>query len=267
MAWGQIVLVKSETIDVGESGKPKNLWPIDPQHDLISPVASAARAFRFDADWSLSVVATRYELEEVKWSSIERALVRMVVTPSNTISVQALYRLRSARQRIEVELPKEIQLDSQPLRINGRPAPLEKGGADTYYVPLVAANADTPLVLELRYTLPGDGSRLVLPAFPEEETVVKAYLAVYLPETRTLVGVRGPWTEEFFWWRDCWLRPSRRSTSIPSDWLDGSTRESLPLPRAPMTSKPTDRSSSFPRCTRRPGRRARLKRQRSTTVC
>ena len=130
----------------------------------------------------------------------------MVVTPADEISVQALYRMRSARQRLAVELPEGAAFDTQPLRINGRPATLEKGRQSEYFVPLAAANADKPFLLELRYTLPGDGSRLDLPAFPEEPAVVKAYLCVYLPETRTLLGVRGPWTEEFRWQCDRSLR-------------------------------------------------------------
>ena len=219
-AWGQIVLVKSETIDVHESGEPKSLRPIDPQHDLMNPVASAARAFEFYDDWTLGVVATRYELEEIKRSSIERAMVRMVVTPAQKISVQALYRMLSTRQRVVVELPAGAEFDSQPLRVNGRPASLEKGGKNEYYVPLAAAKADVPFVVELRYTLPGDGARLQLPAFPEEPAVVKAYLAVYLPETRTLLATRGPWNEEFRWCRDPSLQWRASPTTDPKILAD-----------------------------------------------
>ena len=198
-AWGQIVLVKSELIDVQPSGEPKSLRPIDPQHDLMSPVPSAARAFEFHDDWTLAVTATRYELEEIKRSSIELALVRMVVTPADTISVQALYRVRTAWQRIEIELPKDVAFDSQPLRVNGRAVDLGTGGPNKYLVPLSAANPDTPVVIELRYTVPGDGSRLVPPAFSKDAAIVKEYVGVYLPETRMLLGTRGPWTEEFNW--------------------------------------------------------------------
>jgi hypothetical protein len=215
-AWGQIVLVKSEAIELQGSDESKSLRPIDPQRDLMSPVASAARAFEFHDDWTLGINAKRYKLEEMKQCSIERALVRMVVTPSDTISVQALYQVRAAKQRIEVELPEGITPDSQPLRINGRPAQLEQGERKRYFVPLLAANADTPVVIELRYTLPGDGSRLVLPAFPEEPAAVKVYLAVYLPETRTLLGVRGNWTEEFHWWLSPGLRWQRQLTDDPN---------------------------------------------------
>ena len=223
-AWGQIALVKSETIDVHPSGEPKLLRPIDPQRDLIDPVPAAARAFEFHDDWELKIVATRYELEEVKRTSIERALVRMVVTQADVISVQALYRMRSARQRLTVVLPPGAEFDAQPLRIGGRPATLEKGGESGYYIPLTGVGADKPFVIELRYTLEGDGSRIDPPVFPQEPAVVKEYLCVYLPEEQRLLNAWGPWTEEFRWRCDDWLRwrpePVRSPNSLV-DWVQG----------------------------------------------
>lgn len=198
-AWGQIVLIKSETIDVQPTGEAKSLRQIDPQHDLMSPVPAAARAFEFHDDWQLDVTATRYELEKIKQSSIDLGLVRMVVTPADTISVQALYRIRTARQRIEVVLPKGATFESQTLRVNGQPVDLGKDEKGSYFVPISAPNPDTPVAVELRYTLRGDGSQLELPAFPGEPAIVKEYLAVYLPATKTLLGTSGPWTEEFEW--------------------------------------------------------------------
>lgn len=238
-AWGQIALVKSETIDIQPAEEPTSLRPIDPQHDLTTPVASAARAFEFHDDWTLRITATRYELEEVKRTSIERAVVRMVITPAGSISVQALYRMRSARQRLQVALPEGATFDSQPLRINGRPVTLEKGRQSDYYVPLTAASAEVPFVLELRYTLEGDGSRLDLPMFPEEPAVVKAYLCIYLPETRTLLGVRGPWAEEFLWKCDSalrWQPTPRRSAAELVAWV----REGVMLPGGPAEDFATD---------------------------
>lgn len=205
-AWGQIALVKSETIDVNASGEPKHLRPIDPQRDLIEPVASAARAFEFQDDWELKIAATRYELEDVKRTSIELGLVRMVVTQADTISVQALYRMRSARQRVTVALPLEATFDAQPLRINDRPATLEKGGENEFIIPLAGIDSDKPFVVELRYTLPGDGRQIDLPFFPQEPAVVREYLCVYLPETQRLMTANGPWTEEFRWRCGDWLR-------------------------------------------------------------
>jgi len=203
-AWGQIVLAKAETLDVRASGEPKELRPIDPQHDLMADVPGAARAFEFHKDWTLKITATRYELEEVKRTNIELGVVRMVVTRGRRISVQALYRMRSARQRLVVKFPavkppEKIQFDTAPLRIDGRPVTLEHGQKGEYYVPLVDSDPNKPFLLELRYTVPGDGSRLDLPVFPEEPATQKVYLCAYLPEDWALLGATGPWTEEFRW--------------------------------------------------------------------
>jgi hypothetical protein len=228
-AWGQIALVKSETIEVSESKDFKQLRRIDPQRDLAAPVPSAARAFEFHDDWTLSVEATRYEAQKIKWSSVDRALVRMVVTPADMISVQALYRVRSAQQRLTVKLPERAAFDSQPLWINGRPTPLESGGSGTYFVPLASATPDVPLAVELRYTLPGDGRRLLLPEFPDDTAVVKAYLAVYLPTTRTLLGTCGDWTEDWCWWPDGSLH-WKPAPDVDPNYLPDWVREDAAMP-------------------------------------
>jgi len=242
-AWGQIVLVKAETIDLAPAGVPEGLRPIDPQHDLTggTKVAGAAEAFEFHGPWSLAVTATRYELQDVKHTSIEHAVVRMVVTRADQIAVQALYRLRSSRQRLEVALPERVIFDTEPLRINGRPVTLERGGKDRFFIPLTESSADGPVLVDLRYTLPGanspsrevpktraedstpapdaaraaagrlGGDVLSLPEFPENPAVLKVHLCVYLPEGRALLGVKGPWTNEIIWVSDHtmnWWRPS-----------------------------------------------------------
>ena len=208
-SWGQIVLVKSETIDVQPAGEPKSLRMIDPEHDLIAAVPSAASAFEFHDDWSLSIVATRYQLEDVPRTSIERAFVRMVVAQDKTTSVQASYRMRSEGQRLTVRLPAGRQFDAQPLRINGRQVGLETAdAAETYYVPLSAVKGEKPFLLELRYTLPegraSDGLRFELPEFvgqhessrqtaeDERPAALKAYLCVYLPKPASCWGPAGP---------------------------------------------------------------------------
>jgi hypothetical protein len=200
-AWGQVVLARSETVDVAPSGKPQGLRPIDPQHDLMRgiQVADAARAFEFHDAWELAVLATRYELEEVKRTSIERAVVRMVITRSDRVAVQAAYRLRSARQRLALVLPAGAQFDTDPLRINGRPVPLERGAQQSYLVPLVGLDPNQPFLLDVRYTVPGSGSELVLAEFPEEPAVQKVYLAAYVPQEQALLGYRGNWTDEQIW--------------------------------------------------------------------
>ena len=155
-------------------------------------------------------------------------------------------------------LPEKAEFDSQPLRINGRPAALQKGGTNEYFVPLLAANADTPFVIELRYTLPGDGRRLVLPTFPKQPAVVKEYLAVYLPETRTLLATRGPWNEEFCW-RPTW---SLRWAAVPTDKTgrisrNGSCRRGLVGRFGRTIFRPTGGCISIPRFARPRERRER----------
>jgi hypothetical protein len=205
-AWGQIVLAKAETIDVQESaeaGKVAGLRPIDPQNDLMpgANVTGAARAFEFNDDWALTVVATMYKIEDVKRTSIERALVRTVVTLGERWPVQALYRMRSARQRLLVKLPAGVAFDTEPLRLGGRPVPLERGDAEgaSFFVPLVGQKADEPFLLELRYTVPAGALRVECPAFPEEPAVQKVYLSVYLPKDWDYLGSTGPWTDELVW--------------------------------------------------------------------
>jgi hypothetical protein len=200
-AWGQLVVAKAETLDVRPTGTPRGARPIDPQHDLMPgvSVADAARAFEFQADWQLDLNVQRYQLEEVKRTAIETALVRMVVTRSGNTTVHAAYRVRSARQRLGLTLPADFQLDTQPLRVNGERRDLERGDKNELFIPLLNKAAGEPLVIELRYTLPRGASRLDLPEFLDEPAVQQVFLAVYVPEEQAMLGARGPWTEEFDW--------------------------------------------------------------------
>jgi hypothetical protein len=204
-AWGQIVVGKAETIDV--EGTPKNLRGIDPQIDLVDKDAlpAAARAYEFHEDgWLLTLLATRYELDDVKRTSIDRALVRVIATRSNKLSVQAIYRLRSAQQRVQFELPSSADtataFDSQPLHINGQPMPLERDG-DVFYAPLTNRRPDEPVLLELRYTMPGTAHDVELPKFTDKPTpaVQKVFETVYLPQEKVVVGTSGPWNDEMAW--------------------------------------------------------------------
>ena len=223
-AWGQIVLVKAETIDVQDDpNQQQGLRPIDPQHDLMpgAAVPNAARAFEFHDDWSLVVKAARYQLEEVKRTSIERAVLRMVVTRANKMSVQALYRIRSAQQRLAVRLPQGSQIDVDP-RIAGKPVALERGGEREFFIPLVGRNPEESFVLELRYTAPVERMhhlRLEYPSFGEDAAVQKVYLAVYVPQEYAVLGSEGPWTEEFAWDLDDWGRWQPKAKMNEEDLL------------------------------------------------
>jgi hypothetical protein len=197
-ATGQIVLSKSEAIDFQPTGQPTGLNPIDPQRDVLPAGRSdnAAMAFEFLGDWSLVIRATRYELETSKLTSIERGVVRIVALRQGELSIQALYRVRSARQRLAIGLPEAATFDAQPLRIDGQPVSPERESATTIFAPLADQQIDRPFVLELRYSLPGTPGQLDLPEFPEEPAVQKVYLCAYLPEQDVLVAHRGPWSDE-----------------------------------------------------------------------
>jgi hypothetical protein len=203
-AWGQIAIGKAETIDITIEGTPPGLRGIDPQIDFLQQAAfpNAARAYEFHEAWSLTVNATRYELEEVKRTSIDRGYVRVVATRAGQLSVQAIYRIRSARQRIAIALPASADpktaFDTQPLHMNGKATPLEKDGTQ-YYAPFTNHSAETPVLLELRFTMPGDATSIELPTFPEEPAVQKVYLSVFLPRERTVLGKEGPWSDEMAW--------------------------------------------------------------------
>jgi hypothetical protein len=201
-AWGQVAITKAETLDVQPAEDVTGLRAIDPQHDMMpgAAITNASRAFEFHDDWKLNLVATRYQLEEVKRTSIERAWLRMVTTRSGQISVQALYRLKSARQRLAVQLPKQASFDSQPLRINGIPVALERGEQDTLFLPLIGHDPSESIVMELRYSLDSDADGLLHPVFPEDPAVQKVFLSVYIPKERKLIAWDGPWTDEWTWY-------------------------------------------------------------------
>jgi hypothetical protein len=169
-------------------------------------------------------VATRYDLKEVKQTSIDRAVLRMVVTRAKKVTVQALYRLHSAQQRLAIKFPPGAEFDADP-RINAKPVQFEIGEAKQYYVPLVDPNPDQSFLLELRYTVPSFTGPLEMPDFASEPAVQKVYLCVYLPREQALVERSGPWTDEFDWQRQpddtffTWQPSNRRSDGELLDWV------------------------------------------------
>jgi hypothetical protein len=90
--------------------------------------------------------------------------------------------------------------DSQPLHINGLPMPLERDG-DVFYAPLTRGRPDEPVLLELRYTMPGTAADMELPKFTDKPTpaVQKVFETVYLPQEKVVVGTNGPWNDEMPW--------------------------------------------------------------------
>jgi len=200
-ASGQVVLRKADTLDISVAGEPAGLNPIDPRHDLIQRARfpDAALAFEFQNDWSITAAVTRYEPAALKSTGIERGLVRQVLTRGGQTTVQAIYRMRSTRQRLELQLPPGAEFDSRPLRVNGRPVTLERGAADHVYIPLTGQNADEAFLLEIRYNLPEGGGRLRVPRFVESPAMQQVYLSVHVPENQVYLGHRGQWNPEFIW--------------------------------------------------------------------
>ena len=198
-AWGQVVLNRKDSIDLQLEDGSNGLRPIDPRYDLMPGTSfpDASRAFEFQSDWNMQIAATRYALEQVKQTSIERAFVRAVVTRSNRIGIHATYRMRNARQRLSLQLPEGTEFDSQPLLINGQTASLERGSANQLYIPLAGNDPTQAILVELRYTIPGNHKQIELPVFPDAPAVQTAYLGVFLPKERTLLASNGPWTDEF----------------------------------------------------------------------
>jgi len=238
-AWGQIVLAKAETIDVAPADDRQGLRPIDPRHDLMpgANVPGAAQAFEFHDDWSLAVKVTRYDLKEVKATSIERAVVRTVVTRSKLTSLQAMYRMRSVRQRLTIRFPANVEFDTQPVRINGRPVSLEQGDEE-YYVPLTGQNPDKPFLLELRAVVKGAGLKLQCPTFPNEPATQQVFLAVYLPREKKFLGALGPWHDELHWpFPGFGTRPRARRNQ---DWLLDWVTEGVAADHASLTTFPVD---------------------------
>ncbi|NLF18118.1 MAG: hypothetical protein GX595_12840, partial [Lentisphaerae bacterium] len=200
-AWGQLVLAKAESIEVTPAEDRRGLRAIDPQHDLMpgARAGDAAHAFEFHDGWALTVQATRYEPKDVKATSIERGLVTAVVTRGDLTSVQAVYAMRSARQRLTVHLPGEVDFDTQPLHINGRPVALEQGAGGDYVIPLTGQTPQAAFLVELRYTVRGQGLAIAPPSFPEEPAAQRLCLSLYLPQERAYLGHRGPWNDEIVW--------------------------------------------------------------------
>ncbi|MDG2468531.1 MAG: hypothetical protein P8M80_04575 [Pirellulaceae bacterium] len=209
-AQGQIVTSKSETIDIQPIEGVEGIVPIDPKVDLMSEARSpdAAAAFEFVDSWSLGIRATRYDVEDVKLTNVEAGLVQIVQLRQSGLNVQALFRIRSAVQRLGIKLPEGVDaknaFDSQPVRINGNPVNLEIGTDDQLFIPLTGIKSDEPFLLDLRYKVDAEASRIVLPSFADEPAMQKVYLCVHVPQERAVIGSLGPWTNELLKNKSSW---------------------------------------------------------------
>lgn len=200
-AEGSIVVATSENIDVGSAATTSGLRPIDPRVDLDPGTPEelrlrAARAFEFHQDWNLDLKAVRYLPSELATTVVQKAVFRIVRTLSGEQSAQALFRLRSAEQRLRMELPAGVQVSR--VRINGLDVTPEKGEGEEYLVPLRDMSADEEFVLELIYrnTDPA-GGQFDIPRFVDQPAIHEAHLCAFLPQREAVISYGGPWMDNF----------------------------------------------------------------------
>ncbi|MDR1923374.1 MAG: hypothetical protein LBQ66_03275 [Planctomycetaceae bacterium] len=235
--WGQIIISKTESIDLGESESTKGLKPIDPQGDIEASerVADAVAAFEFYDEWELALLATRYKLEDVKRTNIELGLIRANLFYSKSgsgLTAQALFKIRSVQQRLEMILPPQVKITE--VRLNNKPISLESDSTATFMIPLTSITPDTPFLLDVRYSVNACKNEIVIPSFvlPDADknntntsngaAIQKAELAVFVPEPYpVLIGYRGNWTKEFAHEKkpsnngiNCYLGVDRRATML-----------------------------------------------------
>ncbi|MFP6620314.1 MAG: hypothetical protein VB877_13280 [Pirellulaceae bacterium] len=200
-AAGQIVISKSENLDVVPTSLRENLRPIDPEHDLAEgrKIENASQAYEFHQDWKLQTKITRYDLQEIKPTAIERSVYRVRLDQNNNISIQALLLVRSVNQRIGLSFPPGADMTAEPLKINGVETSLEyEDNGDQgkkYYVPLRSANTNLPVLLEVNYRIKDSGGTIPVLKFDDQTAVHDCYLFLQIPEGWNLVGYQGDWDD------------------------------------------------------------------------
>jgi hypothetical protein len=199
---GQIILRRSELFNVQASADAAGLRPIDPTTDLFGGrrAEDAVAALEYVGEWKLDVDVSRYELYDLKRSSISRSLVQAVWLRNDSLSVRAMYRVKSVNQRLVILMPPgfdpETGFDSSPVRVDGEPISLERGAGGELILPLGNRDRDRELLLELRYTMPIQDSEIAVPTFPEDCAVQKTELVVYLPNDWAPLNFAGPWSDK-----------------------------------------------------------------------
>lgn len=198
---GQLVFDRSDLFDIQLEAGAKGLRPIDPTADLYGErrVEDAVAALEYVGPWELNVELARYELYDLKRSSVNRSLLRAVWLRNEQLSVQALYRVKSVNQRLVIEMPPgfdaESGFDSNPVKVDGQPLTLERGEEGRLIIPLGNRDRDQELLVELRYTMPLVGGSVPVPTFTEDCAVQKTALIVYLPQESSPLSFSGPWSD------------------------------------------------------------------------
>jgi hypothetical protein len=208
-SWGQIVIKKAENLDVVPA-ESDGVRPIDPRYDLKlgsteMQVAGAAVAMEFHQAWSVKLDIHRYELEAIELSAIELGLIDVQIAKGGKSRVHAVYRVKSAAQRIAVTFPQGSKIPNDPLSINGEAIGIEKGAAvdaentagnqKNYLIPLNTITPGEDFVLELKYSIESDGFTVRIPEFTDLHAINQIFMVVHLPSDIVLVDYSGDWDD------------------------------------------------------------------------
>jgi hypothetical protein len=208
-SWGQIAIKKAENLDVVPA-EPDGVRPIDPRYDLKlgsteTQVEGAAVAMEFHQAWSVKLDIHRYELESIELSAIELGVIDVQIAKGGKSRVHAVYRVKSAAQRIAVTFPQGSKIPNDPLSINGEVVGIEKGtiadvdetagNQETYLIPLNTITPGEDFVLELKYSIESDGFNVRIPEFTDLHAINQIFMAVHLPSDTVLVDYSGDWDD------------------------------------------------------------------------
>jgi hypothetical protein len=204
-SWGQIAIKKAENLDVVPA-KSDGVRPIDPRYDLKlgsteTQIEGAAVAMEFHQAWSVELDIHRYELESIELSAIELGVVDVQIAKGGKSRVHAVYRVKSAAQRIAVTFPKGAKIPNDPLSINGEAVGIEKGNttdaveSTTYLIPLNTITPGEDFVLELKYSIESDGFTVRIPEFTDLHAINQIFMVVHLPSDTVLMDYSGDWDD------------------------------------------------------------------------
>ncbi|MBT3891770.1 MAG: hypothetical protein HOF72_14180 [Planctomycetaceae bacterium] len=208
-SWGQIVIKKTENLDVVPA-ESDGVRPIDPRYDLKlgsteMQVPGAAVAMEFHQTWSVKLDIHRYELESIELSAIELGVIDVQIAKGGKSRVHAVYRVKSAAQRIAVTFPQGSKIPNDPLSINGEAVGIEKGttadaedavgNQKNYLIPLNTTTPGEDFVLELKYSIESDGFTVRIPEFKDLHAINQIFMVVHLPSGTVLVDYSGDWDD------------------------------------------------------------------------
>ena len=262
-AWGQIALVKSETIDVQESGEPKIAAAHRPATRSDKPRARRPPGPSSSTTTGRSLSSPR----DTNWrrSSGAASSGRWCGWSSRRPTRSRCRRCTACAapgSAWRSNCPRTPSFDAQPLRINGRAGAVGEGRAGQ--VLRAAGRPPTPTrrsCSNFATRSPGDGSQLDLPAFPEGDRPSSRRISPCIcPKPGRFWAYAGRGPRSFSGGRDSWLAVAAAADGDP-DRLVGWVREEGRFSAVSRRRLPNRRTalSLFHAAPGQPGRQARSK--------